>query len=195
MLHSRAVRGLLRACLLLLTLLIAPRPALAWGDEGHKVIALIAEHYLDPAVRAKMATLLSADTDLLTAHDIASEATWADKRPARRETGLPRRPTGRARSDAVHSRCNASAGDRAVPRRLRAVHRSTAHRGCGDERGKTAEAATRNKDCCRSAPSRKQIPQRHTRRGNRQSHRARYRRSRANCKARPQEISTAYKRP
>jgi hypothetical protein len=49
------------------------------GDEGHKVIALIAEHYLDPAVRTKMATLLSADTDPLTAHHIASEATWADK--------------------------------------------------------------------------------------------------------------------
>jgi hypothetical protein len=22
---------------------------LAWGDEGHKVIGIIAEHYLDPA--------------------------------------------------------------------------------------------------------------------------------------------------
>jgi hypothetical protein len=49
------------------------------GDEGHKVIALIAEHYLDPAVRAKVAGLLAADTDTLTDHDISSEATWADK--------------------------------------------------------------------------------------------------------------------
>src|SRR5215813_11566211 len=32
--------------------LINPHRATAWGDEGHKVIALIAEHYLDPAVRA-----------------------------------------------------------------------------------------------------------------------------------------------
>jgi hypothetical protein len=56
-----------------------PRPARAWGDEGHKVIALSAEHYLDPALRSRVTTLLAADTDTLTAHDIASEATWADK--------------------------------------------------------------------------------------------------------------------
>jgi len=57
------------------------------GNEGHKVIALIAEHYLDPAVRFKVATLLEADTDPLTAHDIASEVTWADKyRDADRDT-------------------------------------------------------------------------------------------------------------
>src|SRR5262249_47822063 len=59
--------------------LINPHRATAWGDEGHKVIALIAEHYLDPAVRAKVGTLLAADTDPLAGHDIASEATWADK--------------------------------------------------------------------------------------------------------------------
>jgi hypothetical protein len=57
----------------------APCPAFAWGDEGHEIIALIAEHYLDSAARAKMAMLLAADTDTLTAHNIASEATWADK--------------------------------------------------------------------------------------------------------------------
>ena len=57
----------------------APCLAFAWGDEGHEIIALIAEHYLDPAARAKMAMLLAADTDTLTGHDIASEATWADK--------------------------------------------------------------------------------------------------------------------
>jgi S1/P1 Nuclease len=54
-------------------------PAFAWGDEGHGVVAVIAEHYLDATVRAKIATLLATDTDTLTAHDIASEATWADK--------------------------------------------------------------------------------------------------------------------
>jgi hypothetical protein len=57
----------------------APHPTLAWGDEGHEIIALTAEHYLDPAARAKIAMLLAADTDTLTGHDIASEATWADK--------------------------------------------------------------------------------------------------------------------
>jgi hypothetical protein len=38
--------------------------ALAWGDEGHET-----------AVRAKIAGMLAADTDTLTAHDIASAAT------------------------------------------------------------------------------------------------------------------------
>ena len=79
MLHSRSLPGFFRACLLLVNVLVAPRPVLAWGDEGHKVIGIIAEHYLDPAVRTKVATLLAADTDSLTGHDIASEATWADK--------------------------------------------------------------------------------------------------------------------
>jgi hypothetical protein len=50
-----------------------------WGYEGYKVIALIAEHYLDPAVRAKVAGLLAADIDTLTDHDISTEVTWADK--------------------------------------------------------------------------------------------------------------------
>jgi hypothetical protein len=69
----------LRAWFLLAVALTTPRPAIAWGDEGHKVIALIAEHYLDPAVRAKVAGLLAPNTDTLTDHDISSEATWADK--------------------------------------------------------------------------------------------------------------------
>jgi hypothetical protein len=75
----RSPKRLLLACILLCVALTKPHPAAAWGDEGHKIIALIAEHYLDPAIRTKVATLLAADTDTLTAHDIASEATWADK--------------------------------------------------------------------------------------------------------------------
>jgi S1/P1 Nuclease len=72
-------KRLLLACILLGIALTSPHPARAWGDEGHKVIALIAEHYLDPAARAKVAGLLAADADTLTDHEIASEATWADK--------------------------------------------------------------------------------------------------------------------
>jgi len=67
------------ACLLLAAATAVPHAAVAWGNEGHEIIALIAEHYLDPAARAKVASLLAADTDTLTDHDIASEATWADK--------------------------------------------------------------------------------------------------------------------
>lgn len=58
---------------------LSPGPATAWGNEGHEIIALIAAHYLEAATRAKVAAMLAADPDNLTAHDIASEATWADK--------------------------------------------------------------------------------------------------------------------
>jgi mono/diheme cytochrome c family protein len=57
----------------------APGSALAWDDQGHEIVALIAEHYLSPAARDKVRALLQADTDNLTRHDIASAATWADK--------------------------------------------------------------------------------------------------------------------
>jgi hypothetical protein len=66
--------GLFVSCIAL-----APRSAFAWGDEGHEIIALVAERFLDPAVREKIDAMLAADTDNLTAHDIASEATWADR--------------------------------------------------------------------------------------------------------------------
>jgi hypothetical protein len=54
-------------------------PAFAWGDEGHEVIALIADHYLEPHVRERVQTMLAGDDSELTARDIAHEATWADK--------------------------------------------------------------------------------------------------------------------
>src|SRR5215470_8001084 len=65
--------------LALATNFVQPRPALAWGDEGHEVVALIAQSFLEPDVRKRVNALLAADTDSLTAHDIASAATWADK--------------------------------------------------------------------------------------------------------------------
>jgi len=60
-------------------LLTAPHRACAWGDDGHKTIALIAEHYLEPAVKTKIAAMLDSNPDGLTPHDLATEATWADK--------------------------------------------------------------------------------------------------------------------
>ena len=54
-------------------------PARAWGDDGHEVIALIAQSYLTPVTRGKVDALLAADPDSLTAHNIAAAATWADK--------------------------------------------------------------------------------------------------------------------
>jgi hypothetical protein len=43
------------------------------------VIAQIAAHYLTPATRQKVEAVLASDTGTLTAHDIASESSWADK--------------------------------------------------------------------------------------------------------------------
>ena len=55
-------------------------PTYAWGDQGHQVVALIADHYLEPAVRQKVQTILAADSSHLTpSTGIADEATWADK--------------------------------------------------------------------------------------------------------------------
>lgn len=54
--------------------------ALAWGDEGHEVVALIADHYLTDAARAQVQALLADDTSkLVPGLDIATEATWADR--------------------------------------------------------------------------------------------------------------------
>jgi len=58
---------------------LTPQSAIAWGDEGHKIIALVANRFLEAAVRTKIAAMLAADPGNLTAHDIASEATWADR--------------------------------------------------------------------------------------------------------------------
>jgi hypothetical protein len=69
----------LLACFLLAAVIAVPHPAIAWGDKGHEIIALIAEHHLDPRARGKVILLLAGDTDTLTEHDIASDATWADK--------------------------------------------------------------------------------------------------------------------
>jgi hypothetical protein len=49
------------------------------GRDGQKVVALIAQSFLQADVRRRVNALLSADTDSLTAHDIAGAATWADK--------------------------------------------------------------------------------------------------------------------
>ncbi len=42
---------------------VPSRPALAWGDEGHNIIALIAERFLIPAAGSKVRALLAADPD------------------------------------------------------------------------------------------------------------------------------------
>jgi hypothetical protein len=70
---------------------LSSRPASAWGDEGHEVIGLIAEHYLQPSVRARVLELLRRDDSGLVERDMAHEATWADKfRDSDRDTSKRR---------------------------------------------------------------------------------------------------------
>jgi hypothetical protein len=62
-----------------IALLCHSSPVRAWGDEGHEVIALVAQLRLDPVARKNVDALLAADTDTLTPPNIASAATWADR--------------------------------------------------------------------------------------------------------------------
>jgi hypothetical protein len=72
--------GRLAAALLVLLIGVGGAgPVLAWGDEGHEIIAWIADAYLQPDVRRRVNAMLAADPDPLTEHDIAASATWADK--------------------------------------------------------------------------------------------------------------------
>jgi hypothetical protein len=66
-----------------------PCTAQAWGDEGHEITALIADHYLQPDVRARVKRLLDRDASGLTGdRGIAAESTWADRyREHHRDTG------------------------------------------------------------------------------------------------------------
>jgi len=68
--------------LLLAALLCVPAESWAWGGEGHRIIALVADRLLqiqDPPVQKKIAGILATDkSNSWTKTDIASEATWAD---------------------------------------------------------------------------------------------------------------------
>jgi len=77
-LPRRAGTALLAAACALLLCSIG-RPVWAWGDEGHEVIGIIADHYLEPAVRARVLEFLRRDDTGLVEHDMAHESTWADK--------------------------------------------------------------------------------------------------------------------
>ena len=68
---------------LALMLAAVSTPALAWGPEGHQIVAAIAARELTPNARAKVGALLGGDADALMVLD----ASWADEiRDARPET-------------------------------------------------------------------------------------------------------------
>src|SRR5437879_3805374 len=76
-----------------------PGESWAWGSEGHRIIALVADRLLQtqaPPVQKMIADILATDkSNDWTKTDIASEATWAD---ALREKS----PEGRAATTKWH---------------------------------------------------------------------------------------------
>ena len=74
-----------RSChvmLLMSTALLYQRECWAWGGEGHRIIALVAEELLqaqDPPAQKKLAGILATDkSNPWTKTDIGDESTWAD---------------------------------------------------------------------------------------------------------------------
>lgn len=71
-----------------LTVVVAPAPSLAWGFQGHEIVAALAWQYLTPKAQSRILNLLELDTDTLTAPDFVSRAPWADLyRNEHRDTG------------------------------------------------------------------------------------------------------------
>lgn len=77
------------AASIMLALAASSSPALAWGREGHQVVAALAWDYLTPDVRNTITSLLSQDKDTLTPPDFVSRSTWADswRAAGHKETG------------------------------------------------------------------------------------------------------------
>jgi hypothetical protein len=76
-----SIRALLVSLLVLAT---RPTPVLAWGAEGHKVIALIALHELSPIAKRRIQELIGGDLS----GSLEDASVWADRvRFYRRETG------------------------------------------------------------------------------------------------------------
>lgn len=70
------------AALALLASVMAPTPALAWGDYAHRQTATIAEANVSPQVRAKIRALLAREKDLGTPgcplKTLQDASVWAD---------------------------------------------------------------------------------------------------------------------
>ena len=70
--------------------LTTPQPAHAWGDEAHQIVALVAEHYLQPAVHDQVMALLATDTaGRYAAYKTGLEAGFLTLDEVRRKENLP----------------------------------------------------------------------------------------------------------
>ena len=78
----RSYSGFVSFCLAAIVFVLTPAEGRAWNDEGHMIVALVADRLLEaqegPAQK-KLAELLATDkSNSWTKTDLASEATWAD---------------------------------------------------------------------------------------------------------------------
>lgn len=62
---------------------LTPRPALAWHDDGHRIVGEIADRHLSPKVRERVRELLAGMPDYDT---LATAATWPDQKAKLDET-------------------------------------------------------------------------------------------------------------
>lgn len=80
---KRAYRIRYRSVFWLIAVLVLPVRAMAWGSEGHRIVAEIAEQYLEPNAAEQVSDLLAIENST-SLPDIAN---WADRiQPQRRET-------------------------------------------------------------------------------------------------------------
>lgn len=63
-----------RSLALLLACCVFISPARAWGPEGHRIVAALAQRHLDPAAEAEVERLLAPEHT----HQLADIANWAD---------------------------------------------------------------------------------------------------------------------
>jgi hypothetical protein len=76
--RALAMKRPLRCAVVCAALLAVATPqSWAWGREGHRLTALVAEHYLTPETQAQIAELLSADSK--SKETLADVAPWADE--------------------------------------------------------------------------------------------------------------------
>ena len=72
--------------LFILPLVFQSSQALAWGDDGHKIVATIAWNFMTPAAKAQAKAILENNKDTLTDNNFVDIAPWADKY---RDAGRP----------------------------------------------------------------------------------------------------------
>ena len=85
----KALHSLFLAAALAPALLSASAPAHAWGAQGHRLVAEVADARLNPTARAEVDRLLATEPDAT----LASIAPWADQLRAK-DPGLGRRSAG-----------------------------------------------------------------------------------------------------